>query len=54
MEDFGGSDTAREAEDGKRGGGRKLPASCLKGTQLPDFKAELYPHLLIDRSTHSN
>src|SRR5208283_5261328 len=38
MEGFGGSDTAREAEDGKRGGGRKLLATCLKGTQLPDFK----------------
>ena len=43
MEGFGGSDTAREAEDGKRGGGRKLPASCLKGTQLPDFKDRKKP-----------
>jgi hypothetical protein len=43
MEGFGGSDTAREAEDGKRGGGRKLPATCLKGTQLPDFKNRKKP-----------
>jgi hypothetical protein len=43
MEGFGGSDTAREAEDGKRGGGRKLPATCLKGTQLPDFKDRKKP-----------
>jgi hypothetical protein len=43
MEGFGGSDIAREAEEGKRGGGRKSPATCLKGTQLPDFKDRKKP-----------
>ena len=43
MEGFGGSDTAREAEDGKRGGGRKLPATCLKWTQLPALKDRKKP-----------